>query len=530
MKTPERQAAGIAFPRGYVDASLLLTTQLEEKAREVNLLGVFEPFDAGLWACIVSMMVVSSAVYWFLERDSEDGDLDGSTVHRATEAVYLTWGIPVGAAGFGPKTLAGRVFSFSWSFWCLLVTAAYTATLASAFTVASVSSSPIKDIQGLQESGGSACVVKGGAVQDFLRNRYPSIPRVQVDSEEGLYSAMRAGKCKAAVTYRVYWHQVKSKQDVNGVEGKCRHISPAGSDIVLGEGGFVVKADSGGRNGKCSSLLRDVLDLHFTEMFLDGFIQNEMDLFFAQQADMSPICPSAGPKAQLASDAQTTVNGMAGTFVIHAGLSLVAIMISLLSPCFQDRQRAQLVGRSAGEAYPEQVKRDPIEDIMRVLEEQSNKIELLATHVERVDASCQQIVKRSEREWKQIDESGRERQRHLEEDGDVVMQNASDSFFGRIQTNLVDLSSRLTSPRETTFLRQGEGESGDASNGKGTNGNGQGGRGGLTGQGGWGGLTVVEVEGTKNGAGVWGKLEVGEQGKNGGATDRSDTSSSTAVA
>ena len=117
-----------------------------------------------------------------------------------------------------------------------------------------------------------------------------------------------------------------------------------------------------------------------------------------------------------------------------------------------------------------------------------------------------------------IDESGRER--HSEEDGDVVMHNASNSLFGRIQTNLVDLSSRLTSPRETNFLRPGEGQSGDASNGKGTNQSGQGGT--------IDGLTVVE--GTKNGAGFWGKLKVGEQTKNGGATDRSDTSSSTAVA
>ena len=72
----------------------------------------------------------------------------------------------------------------------------------------------------------------------------------------------------------------------------------------------------------------------------------------------------------------------------------------------------------------------------------------------------------------------------------------------------------------TVVAAPGEGQSGDASNGKGTNQSGQGGT--------IDGLTVVE--GTKNGAGFWGKLKVGEQTKNGGATDRSDTSSSTAVA
>eukprot|EP00802_Teleaulax_amphioxeia_P006278 Tamp_06282.p1 GENE.Tamp_06282~~Tamp_06282.p1 ORF type:complete len:350 (+),score=38.02 Tamp_06282:746-1795(+) len=266
----------------------------------------------------------------FLERNAEDGDIageDGS--HPITQAVYLTWGTPVGAAGFGPKTLAGKIFSWSWSFWCLLVTAAYTATLASAFTVQAATSSLVSDIEDIQRSGLPVCIVKGSAIEDIMLKQYPKIASVPVDSEVELYTSMRAGKCTAAVTFHQYWHQYRSKRAVNGVEGTCRHVSPAGSTILSGEGGFVIKADSGGQRGKCTSLIRDVFDLHMNDMFLDGFIQDEMAYFFSQQADMKPHCPSAGPGTALDTDNQTDILGMAGTFLIHAAFSLLALLITL---------------------------------------------------------------------------------------------------------------------------------------------------------------------------------------------------------
>lgn len=64
MKTSERMALGIAFPRGYIDASMLLTTMLETDGQSWDLLAVFSPFDFVLWICIVAMMILSSLIYW----------------------------------------------------------------------------------------------------------------------------------------------------------------------------------------------------------------------------------------------------------------------------------------------------------------------------------------------------------------------------------------------------------------------------------------------------------------------------------
>ena len=47
-------------------------------------------------------------------------------------------------------------------------------------------------------------------------------------------------------------------------------------------------ADAGGVNSSCTMLLREVLDLHMMEMWIDGFVEREMESFFAKQADMNP--------------------------------------------------------------------------------------------------------------------------------------------------------------------------------------------------------------------------------------------------
>ena len=74
---------------------------------------------------------------------------------------------------------------------------------------------------------------------------------------------MRDGQCKGSITFNQYWHQYLNKKVVNAVEGtpRCQIVSPAGSRILFGEGGFAVKADAGGKDGRCSSLVREVCAL-----------------------------------------------------------------------------------------------------------------------------------------------------------------------------------------------------------------------------------------------------------------------------
>ena len=168
MQTPDRLAAGIAFPKGYVDATFLVTTMSEE-GRKVPYFSIFNHFDPWLWVCIVGAMLFSSVIYWFLEGGTDDGDLGGEeALHPMSQSIYLTAGAVVGAAGYGPRTIAGKLFAWSWGFWCLLVLAAYTASLASAFTVQAATKTSIQNIHDLDKVGGPVCVIADGLIEGYL--------------------------------------------------------------------------------------------------------------------------------------------------------------------------------------------------------------------------------------------------------------------------------------------------------------------------------------------------------------------------
>ena len=61
------------------------------------------------------------------------------------------------------------------------------------------------DIEDIQRRGLTVCIVKGSAIEDIMPKQHPKIARVPVDNEVELYTAMRAGKCTAAVTFHQYW-------------------------------------------------------------------------------------------------------------------------------------------------------------------------------------------------------------------------------------------------------------------------------------------------------------------------------------
>jgi len=487
-QTPERQALGIAFPLGYIDTTLLIITKLEKEGEKLHILGVFSPFDQFLWVCIVAMMIFSSFVYWFVEREAEDCELYEDGVNPVGNSIYLIFSTPVGAAGIGPKTLAGKIFSWSWSFWCLLVTAAYTATLASAFTVQAVASSEISTVADLQAANKPLCLVTDGGAADFMVRRYPTIPKFYVDDEQSLYSAMSDGECNAAVTNNQYWHEFRNQRATNA---GCQFLSPAGSAIMQGEGGFVVKADSGGKDGRCSSLIRDVFDLHMNEMWIDGFVEKEMDFFFLTKSDIVPPCPSSGPVSGVGGDGQTDVYGMAGTFIIHAAFSTVSIVIAVVTSLFKkggrlgekkavEREREENGDEDkslAGSKQEGGLDAQSVKTILELLQTQGETIANLSKHLQRLDSNMQQVLNDSD----DSDYQKRKSQTTNGADAKVgpgalrsargdagnfpqlpprlgitrnAASNSQETLLGRLSAGFLEFSQRIVSPREEDNLPQ----------------------------------------------------------------------------
>ena len=480
-QTPERQALRIAFPLGYIDTTLLIITKLEKEGEKLHILGVFSPFDQFLRVCIVAMMIFSSFLYWFVEREAEDCELYEDGGNPVGNSIYLIFSTPVGAAGIGLKTLAGKIFSWLWSFWCLLVTAAYTATLASAFTVQAVASSEISTVADLQAANKPLCLVTDSGAADFMVRRYPTIPKFYVDDEQSLYSAMSDGECNAAVTNNQYWHEFRNQRATN--DG-CQFWSPVGSAIMQGEGRFVVKADSGGKDGRCFSLVRDVFDLHMNEMWIDCFVDKEMDFFFLTKSDIVPPCPSVGYE-------HTDVYGMAGTFIIHAAFSTVSIVIAVVTSLF--KKGGRLCEKKAFEREREEngdedrslegskqeggLDAQSVKTTLELLQWQGETIANLSRHLQRLDSNMQQVLNESDDSDYQKRKSqttngadakvGPGARRSAREDAGNFPQlpprlgitrnaasNSQVTLLGRVSAGFLAFSQRIVSPREEDNLPQ----------------------------------------------------------------------------
>ena len=98
--------------------------------------------------------------------------------------------------------------------------------------------------------------------------------------------------------------------------------------FIEGEGGFAVKSDSG---TLCSSLVRDVFNLHMEEMKNDGFLQSTWDDFLKRRQTVD--CMGDMEAEEDDNSNQLSLNAMGGTFVIHYIVTAFAILLAFAWKC-----------------------------------------------------------------------------------------------------------------------------------------------------------------------------------------------------
>ena len=109
-----RDAPPAQVPDGKTSASLV--DRLENWTR---------PFSADVWLALFVLVVLAGAAYALLIRDEAAGT-PGDDLYTG---VYMAGVTMTGAGGFAPTSRAGKAFVLVFSFFALLVVAAYTAGL-----------------------------------------------------------------------------------------------------------------------------------------------------------------------------------------------------------------------------------------------------------------------------------------------------------------------------------------------------------------------------------------------------------------
>lgn len=321
-----RLALGVTFPEGWYDSTIIMVAKTSSSDPPFELWAWTEPFSRDVWLLIIGTVLFSGIMYWALElidKHSDAQDLEQNLSHN----VFLSGVNFTTHFLFQPRTDASRLFTWSLSFWAMVMGAAYTANLAS-FLVAHSHESIIQ-VNKLSDAINSKlqlCVLTGGAVNDTIyRNFGMNSPNVVgFDSTEDQFQGLNAGKCDLAVTEVYSWEYWERQSNVNS---NC-NLEWIGKAYKFIPAGFATISDSG---SKCTSLITDVINYWMWNLKEEGFIdqawQNHLDRLATK------TCAQEESTDSSQSTTQMTMENMGGIFVFHGMLSVLSIIMASVYKC-----------------------------------------------------------------------------------------------------------------------------------------------------------------------------------------------------
>ena len=159
----------------YLDNGLAYITKEEtEKSESMSerYLTIFAPFSGEVWLhVILTFPLLVGLVLWILEKSESDGDFGSYVVflwhsekfdpmtiaHAIFYTYFLAFSTLTGAHAHAPRTVAGKLLSGFWQFFCIVVVAAYTAELAAYLSMDKVVVPRFSDWKSLSDAGVTVC-------------------------------------------------------------------------------------------------------------------------------------------------------------------------------------------------------------------------------------------------------------------------------------------------------------------------------------------------------------------------------------
>eukprot|EP00980_Cylindrotheca_fusiformis_P021846 scaffold8682_cov122-Cylindrotheca_fusiformis.AAC.3 len=165
--------------------------------------------------------------------------------------------------------------------WALILTATYTANLASLLVDRGPSIRDIDAVDKAAVEGFPICTWEGTILDVHIEQNYPSAIRKPKKTVQEVYDGLNSGECAFAVEAVQGWKEFRNKRSLNprcSLEwvGDDRKISSNGA-------GFVAKADAG---FKCTGLVRDVIDVYMEELITEEFIDKAWDFENKRKQDI----------------------------------------------------------------------------------------------------------------------------------------------------------------------------------------------------------------------------------------------------
>mmetsp|Transcript_38959 Transcript_38959/g.54863 ORF Transcript_38959/g.54863 Transcript_38959/m.54863 type:complete len:604 (+) Transcript_38959:240-2051(+) len=319
-----RMAKGIAFPESFYDASIILVENVELRKGGVDLWAFLTPFEPMLWIVIGLSIIFSGLVYWLLERLNGDAD-ERHIEDKPFASIFFAAVMFTGSFEFRPNTNAARIMTFSWSFWALIVTSAYIANLASVLVARSKVGFRLSGIAHAHSIHAKICVQAFALQDEYLKTNFPRLELIRYASEEEVFHGLNRGECMAAASqlsaFQVYAKTYRTNGSCNlRWDGRFVQVIPSGMATAVDTGTL------------CTSLITYVIDVHMARMKADGFIEEAWNDHLQKIGDHECLSNTLGAEGGDGSDwkSSLSINDLGGIFIIHVGLSAVAIIITFI--------------------------------------------------------------------------------------------------------------------------------------------------------------------------------------------------------
>lgn len=185
----------------FSDELLLVKTTHNDISLIRRFARVFSPFSTNLWLVIGAVVIIFALLMSWIEGLSETGDFNEnqSLTERMLLSVYLAFlGVFSGGPAHNALSAPGRVLVLGFGWMLVIITAAYTANLASQLTKSS-SIQSMSDLSELINQGARLCVIESANFS--YRSAHPELDDYTVYVEnyrEAILQAERGKICQAA--------------------------------------------------------------------------------------------------------------------------------------------------------------------------------------------------------------------------------------------------------------------------------------------------------------------------------------------
>jgi Ligand-gated ion channel len=335
-----------AFPKGWYDGSIILVQSSaldRQEGKFASFWNFLLPFHYTVWLLIVAATIFTGLMYFMLERLNVESD-ERELEHQPVTAIFLASMVFTGHFQFQPNTNPARILSFSWTFWALIITSAYTANMASFLVSRNAKDSVVATLEDALKKGTPVCLQRFSVMDDVIAKKYPEMNLVRKDTEREIFDALRLpheggqGGCRATLTNLGTFAVYQGNREVNY---DCTLTSER-RVIQQMPAGFATGVDTG---NLCTSLISYVINLHMTEMISDGFVagawKNHIDTISTQDCQATNTTSMSSMENPKDRELSLNFMEMAGIFVLHLALLCFAVLVAFsdLRKCIRTRPR-----------------------------------------------------------------------------------------------------------------------------------------------------------------------------------------------